>query len=122
MSMISGLGGVIVYTTEQRYPAMRAFYVDVLGLSPRSDRPGFVNFELNEQRLTVTTHSQLVGANTDPLHVMINLVSSDAAADHAAAVAAGAVSVRPPERESWGGIVATLQDPDNNFVQLLQVP
>ena len=28
---------------------------------------------------------------------------------------------RPPERESWGGLVATLRDPDGNFVQLLQM-
>jgi uncharacterized glyoxalase superfamily protein PhnB len=119
--MIIGLAGVIIYTTEERFAAMRSFYIDALGLIPRSDRAGFVNFELGEQRLTVTIHSGLENDNRDPLHVMINLTSSDIVADHAAALASGAESLRPPEEESWGGIVATLQDPDGNIVQLLQI-
>jgi len=28
----------------------------------------------------------------------------------------------PPEREHWGGWIATLQDPDGNILQLLQLP
>ncbi|MDJ0664984.1 MAG: VOC family protein [Acidimicrobiia bacterium] len=119
--MITGLAGVIVYTTVERFPAMRSFYVDVLGLEPRSDRESFVNFELGEQRLTVTVHSELAGEATDPLRVMINLACDDIRTDHEAAVARGARSLRPPEQESWGGIVATLTDPDGNIVQLLQM-
>ena len=118
--MITGLAGVIVYANAERYPEMRSFYVDALGLVPRSNRAGFINFELGEQRLTITVHSELEGPNTDPLHVMINLATSDIDADFAAAVDAGARPLRPPERESWGGIIATLADPDGNIVQLLQ--
>ena len=120
--MITGLAGVIIYTTAQCYEEMRSFYVEVLGLVPRSDRPNFVNFELGDQRLTITVHSELAGPTTDPLHMMINLATSDIHSDHAAAVDAGARSMRPPEQESWGGIVATLVDPDGNIVQLLQLP
>ena len=119
--MITGLGGVIVYTTAERFKTMRSFYVDVLGLPTRSDRDGFVNFQLGEQRLTVTVHSELDGPSRDPLHVMINLATDDIAADYAAAIRFGAKSLRPPERESWGGVVATLSDPDDNIVQLLQL-
>ncbi len=118
--MITGLAGVIIYTTTARYAAMRSFYIDVLGLNPRSDRDGFVNFELGVQRLTVTVHSELAGPATDPLHVMVNLATSDIESDYAAAVGAGAHALRPPERESWGGTIATLTDPDGNIVQLLQ--
>ena len=118
--MITRLAGVIIYTTAERYPGMRSFYVDVLGLDPRSDRHNFVNFELGDRRLTITVHSELPGPNTDPLHVMINLATTDIHADFAAAVDAGARSLRPPESESWGGIVATLADPDGNIIQLLQ--
>jgi uncharacterized glyoxalase superfamily protein PhnB len=32
------------------------------------------------------------------------------------------VFTRPPEREDWGGHVATLLDPDGNVVQLFQLP
>jgi lactoylglutathione lyase len=120
--MIDGLGGVLVYTSLERFPAMRAFYVEALGLRPRSDRDGFVNFELGEQRLTVSVHADLSTANRDPLHVMINLTTTDIRDDYTTAVAAGAASVRAPEPEPWGGVVATLLDPDGNVVQLLQLP
>ncbi len=113
---------MIVYTTADRFPPMRSFYVDVLRLDPRSDRDRFVNFELGEQRLTITVHSGLGGRSRDPLHVMINLATDDIVADYEAAIAAGARSLRTPERESWGGMVATLADPDGNIVQLLEIP
>ena len=120
--MITGLSGVIVYTAAERYDEMRSFYIDVLGLDPRSDRSGFVNFELGGQRLTVTVHSELVGPTTEPLHVMVNLSCDDIQAEYAGAMARGASALRPPEREAWGGMVATLTDPDGNIVQLLQLP
>ena len=120
--MITGLAGVIIYTTAERFPEMRSFYVDVLGLDPRSDRNGFINFELGDQRLTVTVHSELAGPATDPLHVMVNLGCDDVRAEYAGAITRGARALRPPEQESWGGMVATLEDPDGNIVQLLQLP
>lgn len=119
--MIDGLAGVLVYTSVDRFPAMRKFYAEVLGLTPRSDRSGFVNFEWAEQRLTIATHSDLRSSNPSPLHVMINLATDDIAGAYAAAVSRGARSMRPPEREDWGGWVATLVDPDGNIVQLLQL-
>jgi predicted enzyme related to lactoylglutathione lyase len=34
----------------------------------------------------------------------------------------GVEFIRPPEKEGWGGWVATFKDPDGNIVQLLQFP
>ena len=34
----------------------------------------------------------------------------------------GVVFTRPPEREDWGGQVATFADPDGNVLQLMQLP
>ncbi len=115
------LAGVIISTSPDRHPAMRDFYVDVLGLEPRSDRPGFVNFELEETRLTIATHSAVAGSNPEPGRILINFSVDDAAAAYRRFTDAGARSVRRPEPEKWGGIVATLADPDGNFVQLLQL-
>ena len=52
----------------------------------------------------------------------VNLSVEDIHAVHARLVAAGVVFTRPPEREDWGGHVATFSDPDGNVVQLMQVP
>lgn len=118
--MIDGLGGVLLCTSRERFPAMRSFYMDGLGLEPRSDRKGFVNFEFGNQRLSISIHSEVDSVNRDPLHVMINLVTTDIAADYATATQRGAHGIRAPETEKWGGVVATLADPDGNIVQLLQ--
>jgi catechol 2,3-dioxygenase-like lactoylglutathione lyase family enzyme len=120
-STISGLAGVLIWTEASRYPAMRSFYRDTLGLEPRSDRDGFINVAWGDLRLTVSVHPDVVGAARDPLRLMLNLRVDDIAATHARLRDAGVVFARPPEQESWGGWVATFADPDGNTLQLMQL-
>ncbi len=122
MPIITGLGGVLISTSVARFETMRAFYVEGLGLAPRSDRAGFVNFDFGGQRLTVAVHSEISGRSQDPLHVMVHLITPDAGAAFSAALAAGAPAVRSPSPEKWGGLVATVADPDGNLIQFLQLP
>lgn len=119
---ILGLSGVLVWTEAERYPAMRAFYVEALELAPRSDREHFVNFDWGAQRLTVSVHEGIAGAARDPLRLMINLDVDDIHAVAARLSANGIEFTRPPEQEPWGGWVATFADPDGNTLQLLQTP
>lgn len=118
--MIGPINGVIVWTSPERHPAMAAFYRDILGLTPRSDRPGFINFEWRDLRLTVSTHSGVDGSSADPLRVMVNFHVDDIHAEHDRLTSRGVVFSRPPEQESWGGWLATFSDPDGNTLQLLQ--
>lgn len=120
--MITSLAGVLVYTAADRWAAMDRFYVEVLGLTPRTRRDGFVNFELGHQRITVTVHDRVHGASTEPNRLMLNLEVDDIVASHAQLVAAGVAFTRAPEQEPWGGWIATLADPDGNTVQLFQLP
>jgi predicted enzyme related to lactoylglutathione lyase len=119
---IAGLVGVAVFTRRSNFDVMRRFYVEALGLVPLSDRPGFVNFEWDGIRLTVAVHSELAAANPEPRHVMINLGTDDIERDVARLRRSGVPIVRPPEVEHWGGRVATVADPDGNYVQLLEFP
>lgn len=114
------LSGVLISTEIERFRAMRHFYVEMLRLPVRSDREGFVNFDLGGGRLTVATHSDVSGVNSDPARLMVNLGVDDIDVIHRRLIEAGVRFVRDPEREAWGGRVATLVDPDGNFVQLLQ--
>jgi len=100
---------------------MARFYRDVIGLSPRSDREGFINFEWGNFRLTVARHSDVAGTARDPLRTMVNLAVEDIQAVHDRLSAAGVAFSRPPEQEPWGGWIATFNDPDGNTVQLMQV-
>ena len=119
---IDGLAGVLVWTEATRFPAMLAFYRDALGLEPRSVRDGFVNFAWGDLRLTITVHSQVSGANRDPLRLMLNLTVDDIDAAYERLRAQGIAFSRPPEQEAWGGRVATFADPDGNTLQLMQLP
>ncbi len=119
---ILGLSGVLVWTEAGSYAAMRAFYIEILGLTPRSDREHFVNFDWGAQRLTVSVHEGVSGAARDPLRLMINLDVDDIHAVAARLSSNGVTFTRPPEQEPWGGWVATFHDPDGNTLQLLQTP
>ena len=116
------LAGILVYTSRARFDALRAFYVDVLDLIPRSDRDGFVNFEFGDQRLTIAVHDSVEGPTGEPDRIMINFATGDIDSSYARAVDAGAPPIRPPSAESWGGRVATIADPDGNLVQFLELP
>ncbi|MEM8906147.1 MAG: VOC family protein [Actinomycetota bacterium] len=122
MAGVTGLAGVLVWTEPDRFAALRSFYVDVLGLTPRSDRAGFVNFEWGEQRLTIHTHAEVSGPNAEPHRVMVNLAVEGIDELVQRARAAGVTVLREAERESWGGLVASLVDPDGSTVQLFELP
>ncbi len=117
---IEGVAGVIIWT--DRYPEMLAFYRDVLGLTPRSEKPAFANFEWGGFRLSVAAHDEVHGPARDPLRIMVHLKVADIAATHRRLVDRGVVFSRSPEQERWGGWVATFADPDGNTLQLLQLP
>jgi catechol 2,3-dioxygenase-like lactoylglutathione lyase family enzyme len=120
--LVTGLAGVIVFTSAERHPMLRDFYVDTLGLRPLADRPGFVNFEWGPVRLTVSVHDRVEGESRDPLRVMINLAIDDLDAAHDRLRALDVPCLRPPEPEHWGGRIATYADPDGNLVQLFEFP
>lgn len=117
---ITGVAGVIVWT--DRFDAMLRFYRDTLGLEPRGVKASFANFAWGGFRLSVAAHDGVRGPARDPLRVMINLAVADIHAVHGRLAERGVVFSRPPERERWGGWVATFADPDGNTLQLLQLP
>ena len=119
---IVGLAGVLVWTDANRFPAMARFYRDTLGLTPRSSKNDFINFDWSGVRLSVGVHDRVQGPSRDQLRMMIHLTVGDIHAVHARLTRAGVVFARPPEREEWGGWVATFADPDGNTLQLMQLP
>jgi len=122
MGSIEGLAGVLIWTAADRFPAMARFYRETLGLAPRSDKADFVNFDWSGVRLSVGVHDRVEGTSREPLRLMINLTVTDIRAVHDRLVRAGVVFTRAPEREDWGGWVATFADPDGNVLQLMQLP
>ncbi len=119
---IQGIAGVLIWTEQARFEAMARFYRDRLGLTPRTAKSDFINFDWAGLRLSVSVHDRVHGASRDPLRIMLNLRVDDIDAAHARLTAAGVAFTRPPETEDWGGRVATFLDPDGNMLQLFQLP
>src|SRR5262245_6617849 len=119
---VGGIAGVLIWTERARFDAMARFYRDQLGLTPRTAKADFINFDWGGVRLSVSVHDRVIGTSRDPYRIMINLTVDDVRAVHARLSSAGVVFVRPPETEDWGGQVASLLDPDGNLVQLFQLP
>ena len=117
--MIDGLAGVIVWTDDLH--RLSAFYRDTLGLSPHSVRPHFVSFKWGSLRLGLGAHDEVSGRSRDPYRIMINLGVKDIHGRYEELRRRGVEFMRPPEREHWGGWVATFRDPDGNVLQLLQL-
>jgi predicted enzyme related to lactoylglutathione lyase len=119
---IDGLAGILIWTEADRFPAMARFYRDTLGLTPRSAKSDFVNFDWSGVRLSVGVHDQVRGPSREGLRLMINLAVVDIHAAHERLARAGVTFTRVPAPEDWGGWVATFADPDGNTLQLLQLP
>ena len=118
--IIEGVAGVIIWTDNLE--RLLRFYRDLLGLRPHSVQPHFVAFRFGDVRLSLGVHSQVSGRAQEPYRIMVNLSVRDIHESYRALVAKGVEFIRPPEREHWGGWVATFRDPDGNILQLLQQP
>ncbi len=119
--MIHGIVGVVLWT--ERVEELVRFYRDGVGLPLHSHHGDFAAFDLGpNQRLSVGRHSEVRGPARDPYRVMVHLGADDIHSEYQRMHAAGVEFVRAPERERWGGWVATFRDPDGNVLQLLQGP
>ena len=100
--------------------ALARFYGEILGLT-RVERFADPVFEAAGGFIRILDHSEISGPTVEPARVQINLFVDDVAAEFARIIKHGVAVQRAPTRESWGGQVATLRDPDGNHVQLLEM-
>ena len=102
--------------------AMTRFYGATLGLE-RVARYRDPVFEAAGGFIRLLDHSEISGPTLEPARMQINLFVDDVSGEFSRVVSADPMIRihRRPERESWGGEVATLLDPDGNFVQLLEL-
>ena len=105
--MIEGVAGVVIWTSELM--KMVEFYQGKLGLEPHSIKPDFVSFKWGQMRLGLGIHGQVTGASKDIENEYSRLTSQ------------GIIFIRKPEKEHWGGRIATFSDPDGNILQLMQL-
>jgi predicted enzyme related to lactoylglutathione lyase len=120
MEFIESLAGVIIWT--ENLDRLSNFYQDSLNMKPHSVRPGFVAFQFGDTRLSLGKHNNVVGQSEEPYRIMVNLGVSDIHEAFRTLESRGVSFIRSPEKEHWGGWVATFFDPDGNLLQLLEAP
>lgn len=119
------LKGVRVFVRD--IVAARQFYGQLLGLPIKADGTayGYCVFASGGVDLVVESvpddapaeDSALVGRFTG-----LSFTVSDVSAKHQALQALGVVFTGLPEKQTWGGTLATFQDPSGNALQIVQYP
>ena len=111
--------GAVVNLTSEEPERLGAWYRDVLAL-PTAPEMGEWAFRAGPLELIIDGHSETRGAASEPQRVLINLFVGDVRAERDRLGAAGVSFLREPEQEPWGGVIATMVDPDGNYVQLVE--
>ncbi len=107
--------------------AAKQFYSSKLGLPLKADgsQYGYCVFKAGSTELVVEVVSEdaseddriLVGRFTG-----LSFTVQDCGEKHRELVALGVLFTGAPEKQVWGGILATLQDPSGNELQIVQHP
>ena len=118
--MIGYMNGVIIWTDN--LPRLREFYCDTLGLQPHSDRDYFVSFKWGGLRFASGSHDGVHGQARGSLRIMVNFDIERIHDFHKEMTDKGVDFIRAPEKEHWGGWVASFKDPDGNVIQVLEQP
>jgi predicted enzyme related to lactoylglutathione lyase len=116
--MFKGLAGASIWSEDLNN--LLPFYRDTIGLPLSIESPDFVVLgDLDGATLGLGTHSEVKGRNNDPARHMIVLMTDDVDAEFRRLKGLGVDFVDDPT--NFGEvIVATLKDPEGNYVQLLQ--
>ena len=116
--MIKGLAGSSIWSADLNN--LLPFYRDTLGLKATLESPGFVVFgDLNGPTLGLGTHSEVKGKNADPARHMVALMTDDVEGEYQRLKSKGVEFIEAPTKFDQVTI-ATLEDPEGNYVQLFQ--
>ncbi|MBN18824.1 MAG: hypothetical protein CL758_05035 [Chloroflexi bacterium] len=116
--MIKNIGGINISTDN--FQQMSNFYKNILKLNVHSSKTNWISFEYLDFRLNITTHKMVSNINHDQYRIMINFITDNIDQMYKTLLNKDVEFIRKPEKEKWGGCVATFYDPDRNILQLLQ--
>ena len=115
--MIGEIVGAVIWTDN--FDQMVNFY-SYLIKAKHTKHNDFVSFKLGNTKLGIGKHSKVKGKSSDAYRLMLHFEVDDIQYEYRRLSEYGVTFLRPPEKEHWGGFVATLQDIDNNILQLIQ--
>jgi predicted enzyme related to lactoylglutathione lyase len=94
------------------------FYKNILGKKPDMEEGKWAGWQLGDGFLSIGEHSQVKGKAKEPERILFNLETNEVKEEFKRIKDLGAVVIKEPYEmgESW---VATLEDPDGNYFQLM---
>lgn len=113
------LNSILIFSENPK--ELADFYKKVLDKDPDWSGGDFVGFKVGDGYLTIGPHDKVHGKSSNPERIMINFETNDVSAEFERMKGLGANVVAEPyhpgeEPEMW---IATLEDPDGNYFQLL---
>jgi predicted enzyme related to lactoylglutathione lyase len=113
------LQGVMIGSEDSN--ALAIFYKKAFGEPMMNDGDWYV-FVVGQGSIMIGNHSKVSGKSAEPARIMIAITSQDVAKDFESLKAAGATVVAEPYQPNKDDMpkvwLATLADPDGNYVQL----
>ncbi len=102
--------------------ALSKFYTKVYGKEPDWVDGGYYGFSSDKFFLTIGPHDKVHGQNSQPERIMINFETTDVKGEFERIKGLGAKVIKEPYSMGEGdyeGQIATFEDPDGNYFQLM---
>ena len=111
------LNSIMIGTSQVK--ALAEFYEKVFGRpADMADGPYF-GWQVGSSFLTVGEHSDVQAQSKEPARIMLNFETGEVQAEFERLKQAGVTVVKEPYSMDGNGWIATLADPDGNFLQLM---
>ena len=111
---------LFINLTSDNPARLGAFYRDVVGLEQDPDSGEWSFHAGPGANIGIDGHSATAGRTKEPSRVLIDLMVDDIAAAEEELKSRGVTFLRSQGKEFWGGIISTFEDPDGNYVQVIQ--
>lgn len=121
--MIKALDGILLSSEDSQ--KLSDFYKEKVGLKCTMEfemgEKGEKVFEFADVKLYVNQHSEVHGKNKEPERFIINLETDDIEKEVEKLDKAGVKKIKDTYHVEGYGLVATYQDVDGNYFQIVQV-
>lgn len=94
------------------------FYKKVFNTKPVWEMEGYTTFEVGQGYITIGPHSEVHGDNKDSARIMFNLETKDVVKEFARIKKLGTKVIKEATEEP-DGTIATFEDPEGNYFQLV---
>ncbi len=113
------LNSIMIGTAQPQ--ALTAFYEKVIGRPADMQDGSYAGWQVGSCYLTIGEHSEVQGQSKEPARMMLNFETKTVQAEFERLKQLGVTVIKEPYdmTDGQGGWIATLADPDGNYIQLM---